>query len=204
MPDKPLPSLLERHWAESALAIGAIVIAAASLWVAYDANVTNQELVAAASWPFMRTDYSNGFTTASGRPLLTVSALNSGIGPAKVESVEVFWHGKAYHDAAGLLRGCCGLTRRAAQQSQSRVLTASLQGTVVRPGQTVNLIWYPKPAQDEGPWERLNAIMTAGRVFPEVRICYCSAFNQCWISNGHTLDPPRVSACPVPKISYDN
>jgi hypothetical protein len=45
MPQNGLSSLLERHWAESALAIGAIVIAAASLWVAYDTERTNRQLV---------------------------------------------------------------------------------------------------------------------------------------------------------------
>ena len=51
---KGLPSLLERHWAESALAIGAVIIAAVSLWVAFDAERTNRELVASASWPFVQ------------------------------------------------------------------------------------------------------------------------------------------------------
>jgi len=58
MSEKGLPSLLDRHWAESALAIGAVVIAAVSLWVAYDTERTNRELVAserqlvaANSWP---------------------------------------------------------------------------------------------------------------------------------------------------------
>jgi hypothetical protein len=49
MSGKGLPSLLERHWAESALAIGAVVIAAASLWVAVDTERANRELVASFS-----------------------------------------------------------------------------------------------------------------------------------------------------------
>ncbi|MGA7539298.1 MAG: hypothetical protein WBW93_11110, partial [Steroidobacteraceae bacterium] len=38
MSEKGVPSLLERHWAESALAIGAVIIAAVSLWVAVTAG----------------------------------------------------------------------------------------------------------------------------------------------------------------------
>jgi hypothetical protein len=53
MSEKGLPSLLDRHWAESALAIGAVIIAAVSLWVAFDSERTNHELVASASWPFV-------------------------------------------------------------------------------------------------------------------------------------------------------
>jgi hypothetical protein len=49
MSEKGLPSLLDRHWAESALAIGAVIIAAVSLWVAFDSERTNRELVASAS-----------------------------------------------------------------------------------------------------------------------------------------------------------
>lgn len=59
MSDKSLPSLLERHWAESALAIGAVVIAAASLWIAVATEHTNRQIVAAASWPFLAQYFSD-------------------------------------------------------------------------------------------------------------------------------------------------
>lgn len=48
MSNKPLPSLFDRHWAESALAIGAVVIAAVSLWIAVDSERTNRQIVAGA------------------------------------------------------------------------------------------------------------------------------------------------------------
>ena len=88
-----LPSLLDRHWAESVLAIGAIVIATASLWVGYDTMRTNHKLVVAASWPYLEQNFSDANYTQ--RPLLTVDVTNAGIGLAKVESVAFFWHGKA-------------------------------------------------------------------------------------------------------------
>lgn len=198
MPDFKFPSLLDRHWSESALAIGAVLIAAVSLWVAVSTVRTNQKLVAAASWPFIRTDSSNALTTPSGRPLLTLDAINSGIGPAKIESVQVFWRGKAYRDAAGLLRACCGLKRPAG------VVTSTLADTVVREGQTVRLIAYAEPVKNSGPWLTLSGLLNGKRPFPQYRICYCSAFNECWITNGHQLNPPRVSACPTPKISFAN
>ncbi len=43
------PQLLDRHGAESVLAIGAIIIAAASLWVSYDTVRTHHTRGVAAS-----------------------------------------------------------------------------------------------------------------------------------------------------------
>ena len=197
MTQAKLPSLLDRHWAESALAIGAIVIAAASLWVGYDTMRTNHRLVVAASWPFLEQDFSD-VTYAAHTPqkLLTVNVTNAGIGPAKVESVALFWHGKAYRSARELLHDCCGYQ----PQPAGALVTSTLQGWVLRPGAELHLIWYPYPSTDPGPWNAFRTILKSGSDSPTFRICYCSAFNQCWLTNGHELDPPRVKVCPVAKV----
>jgi hypothetical protein len=196
MSQSKLPSLLDRHWAESALAIGAIVIAAASLWVGYDTMRTNHRLVVAASWPFLEQNFSDA--TYTQRQLLTVDVTNAGIGPAKVESVELLWHGKAYRSADELLHVCCDYVPNADRQND--VITSTLQGWVMRPGETVHLIWYRRPATDPAPWEQFKAVVESADAAPKFRICYCSAFNQCWLTNGHELDPPRVKVCPVAKV----
>ncbi len=200
MPDKSLPSLLDRHWAESALAIGAVVIAAASLWIAVATEHTNRQIVAASSWPFLEQYFSDA--TYTGRKLLTVNVVNAGIGPAKVESVELFWHGKAYRSARELLRDCCGYNPSLSQNPE--FIVSTLDGWVMRPGETIHLIWYPYPAGDPGPWKKFNSVLESRQAGapPQLRICYCSAFNQCWITKGHELNPPRVAACPVPKVVY--
>lgn len=199
MSEPKLPSLLHRHWAESVLAIGAIIIAAASLWIGYDTVRTNHKLVVAASWPFLEQSYSNAtISTSTPRNLLTVDVTNAGIGPAKVESVEVFWHGKAYRSARELLHDCCGYQ----PQPAVVMITSTLQGFVLRPGKALHLIWYPYPSTDPAPWRAFRTILESGSDAPRFRICYCSAFNQCWLTNGHELDPPPVKVCPVPKVSY--
>src|SRR5579872_4520170 len=93
MSENGLPSLLDRHWAESVLAIGAVIIAAVSLWVGFDSERTNRELVASASWPFV------GFYSTSAQnstsSVRSFELINQGIGPAKLESFELFWKGRA-------------------------------------------------------------------------------------------------------------
>jgi hypothetical protein len=112
MSNSKLPSLLDRHWAESVLAIGAIVIAAASLWIDYDTVRTNHKLVVAASWPFLEQNFSNvTYSAHAPQNLLTVNVTNAGIGPAKVESVELFWHGKTYRSARARITAAAAISR---------------------------------------------------------------------------------------------
>ena len=90
---------------ESALAIGAVIIAAVSLWVAVDTERTNRELVASASWPFVQ--FYNDRSVGVEPPVLTFLLSNAGIGPAKLESFELFWKGRPQRSPWLLLQTCC-------------------------------------------------------------------------------------------------
>ena len=70
-----------------------MVIAAISLWIAIDTERTNRQLVVEAAWPFVHVYTSGG---SSPQLPLTLSIANAGIGPAKIETLELFWNGKAY------------------------------------------------------------------------------------------------------------
>jgi hypothetical protein len=203
MSENGLPSLLERHWAESALAIGAIIIAAVSLWVAYDTERTNRDLVAserqlvaANSWPFVQVGEND--QAPSGGPGLSLIMYNGGIGPAKVETFELFWKGKAQHDPRELLRACC-----AATSDDIGVSTPS--GVVLRPGQLISFLYFNR-TQENGPV--LDALR-AGMDNISIRYCYCSAFDECWLGTDQfgqprDLHPPQVSMCPRPAAPYTN
>jgi hypothetical protein len=212
MSEKGLPPLLDRHWAESALAIGAVVIAAVSLWVAFDSERTNRELVASASWPFVGL-YSSEPVNAQ-PPVLTFSLVNQGIGPAKLESFELFWHGRAQRSPWQLLQNCCarGKSGTGPPVSMQAILrdpgidTASDEGIVIRAGETVSILSYTRSADNAAIWDTLSA-QYVGNL--SVRYCYCSAFNECWqisarFGEQRDLNPPRVRACPRPDVRYDN
>ncbi|MGH8319133.1 MAG: hypothetical protein ACREUL_14350 [Steroidobacteraceae bacterium] len=211
MTDKHLPSLLERHWAESALAIGAVIIAAVSLWVAYDANRTNRELVASESWPFMQVSESD---SALGTSLGTMNLVfwNEGIGPAKLETFELFWNGKPQRSPWQLLRTCCSAPVGAAGDSAALAglysgiaSTSTTRGLVVRPGVSYSFLSYRRNAEDAASWDTLRTHL--GDL--SFRYCYCSVFEQCWLYSVHfgveqNLTPPRVNSCPHPAVTYDN
>jgi len=211
MSEKGLPSLLNRHWAESALAIGAVVIAAASLWVAFDSARTNRQLVASASWPFV--EFYDTDTADEPRVLRLIVA-NDGIGPAKLESFELFWQGQAQRSPWELLQTCCTrglnapgqLGSPAALHNDPALVTSSDQGLVIRAGESVSILTYTRSAGNSAIWDALNSRFVGNL---SVRYCYCSAFNECWLNTARIgaprdLNPPRVRSCPRAKIAYDN
>ena len=212
MSEKELPSLLDRHWAESALAIGAVIIAAVSLWVAFDSERTNRELVASASWPFV--ELTSGESIVAPRAL-HLDMSNDGIGPAKLESFELFWQGKPERSPWQLLHDCCAQGKTAAGQPGSMAAlradsphlgTASDQGSVLRAGETLHLLAYIRSGDNSPIWDAFESQYVHKL---SVRYCYCSAFNDCWVMTARLgtrrdLNPPRVRACPRPQLPYDN
>ncbi|MHB8814039.1 MAG: hypothetical protein ACYDAE_12300 [Steroidobacteraceae bacterium] len=201
---KGLPSLLERHWAESALAIGAVIIAAVSLWVAFDSERTNRELVASASWPFVQ--FSNTAPAGAQPPVLTFLVSNVGIGPAKLESFELFWQGRPQHSPRQLLQTCCAKGGTALPQEIPGLDTASDQGIVLPAGESVPILSLTRSADNPALWDALASQFTGNL---SVRYCYCSALNDCWVNTARVgwprdLNPRRVRSCPRPTVAYDN
>jgi hypothetical protein len=212
MSAKGLPSLFDRHWAESALAIGAVIIAAVSLWVALDTERTNRELVASASWPFLQ--FSNNGPVGVEPPALTFLLSNAGIGPAKLESFELFWKGRPQRSPWLLLQTCCAQGSTAAGKPGSLEIihrtpgleTAADQGIVLRAGEKIRILTFTRNADNAALWDALQAQFTGNL---SVRYCYCSAFNECWVNSAllgapRNLNPRQVRACPSPKVAYDN
>jgi hypothetical protein len=196
-----------RDLSERILAICAIVISAISLWVAFDTQQSNRQLVAEGAWPFVQIFASGG----SDEPrVLTLNIANAGIGPAKIEALELFWNGHAYASASDLLKDCCGRPVLARAGSDAPVAadatlgTSTVVGTVLRPGDTVPIIRYALSSGNADFWNAFRA----QRFRITHRICFCSALDECWLTKtqaiGGTqdLDPPRVAACPRPALGY--
>lgn len=212
MSENGLPSLLDRHWAESALAIGAVIIAAVSLWVAWDSVRTNRALVASSSWPFVQ--FSSSVPAAAQPRYLTLVVSNDGIGPAKLESFELFWQGHAQRSPWQLLQTCCAHGQTGAGQmgsleslrSDPGLESSTDSGIVLRAGEGRPILTYTRSATNAALWDAFVHSFT-GNI--SVRYCFCSAFNECWqvtarMGAQRDLNPPRVKYCPRPSTPYDN
>jgi hypothetical protein len=211
MSEKGLPSLLGRHWAETVLAVGAVIIAGVSLWVAYDSERTNRQLVASQSWPYIEVFESDSGTEPR---VMRLYIANDGIGPAKLESFELFWKGEPQRNPWELLRTCCAQAHKGSGQPGDLVplqddidlQTSSDEGIVVRAGERIPFVALTRNAGSSVMWDALQSEFVGNL---SVRYCYCSAFNECWVNShkfgsGHDLNPPQVRSCFRPKVPYDN
>lgn len=185
----------ERNWIEITVAVAALVVSGISLWVGVRTEVANQQMVAATTWPVLVYTSSDALPSQEG-PVTAMSLTNGGVGPAKVETLELFYRGQPMRSAAAFLRRCCGLKRSGS--TDPRYVLSTPAPALLRAGQSVNFIMMTDtPAYTE--WaKKLFAASNA----VDLRACYCSVLNRCWVSDLHTLSPAPVDHCPVPRVPY--
>jgi hypothetical protein len=187
------------RWFDLTLALSAIFISAVSLAVAIEHGRTERDLVAASSWPFLRAVLSNGGGEAPGEQTVVIGVSNGGVGPAKLESFEVFHRGQAASSGLDLMRRCCGLgptdedVKRQMPHGHHFELT---DHTVLRPGEAKATFGVRR---DSEVGDRFAGVLTELRF----RACYCSILDQCWISSLRDTHTQPVKACPEPKVRFD-
>ncbi len=199
-----LPKLRGRHWLEYLTTGVALLLSLISLWVAIETEVANRQMVAASSWPLLEVDSSN--VDDKGNSVLLFRVTNSGVGPAKVRSFEVFYKDKPYTSAVSLIRACCQKDFKRPSISDGdttgSIVTGGIAGNVIRAGETHNFISLALQPQNEKLWRALNDARNNNMTY---RICFCSVFDECWINTvtgRDQLDPAPVKICPVPPVPY--
>jgi hypothetical protein len=176
------------------LALSAIFISLVSLFIAIEHGHTERDLVAANSWPYLQIESEIG--NKSG---VEFWIDNAGIGPAKLELFELSYDGRTMRSMPELLQRCCGLPVPNPAMPVSGLPdgygSSDINDTVLRPGQRIRLFVVPASGIAEQLKRRLGAITFRG--------CYCSVFDECWMSNLMDLHPKRVSACPVSDTPFN-
>jgi hypothetical protein len=179
----------------------------------------NAKLVQANSWPFLQ------FVTANhddaGELVITLGVHNAGVGPAKIESFEVLWQGQPVRNNVELLQRCCGLdpatfttdksvslngageravaaARNASRSSIANDFMAASEQGVMEAHQQSNFLVLPLTPKTAPVWQKLNT----ARFQVQTRACYCSVFDECWVSDLRTLDAQDVKRCPQPAVSF--
>ena len=185
------------------LGVSAILISVISLVVAIHHGQIMDKMVQADTWPYL--DFVASNLDDAGHDRVSLTVLNSGVGPAKIETLEVFWNGKPYGSSTELLEACCGFgsaaglpESRGPSEVAHRLHSSYAAGKVLRAGDTVQMISYVFTTSEDAVYKRFGA----AREKITYRVCYCSVFNDCWLSDGHDLDPPHVKSCLRPAVPY--
>lgn len=173
-----------------AIALTAIFISVVSLAIAVEHGIAQRRLVAANSWPFLTANvrYSND----TGQTSLVVE--NDGVGPAKVEYVQLYYKGEALHAWSDLFKRIGRDRRQAATESERvDVSMAPAKQTIIRAGDHVTLFEISRPIQS--PY--LRQALPKALLALTFKSCYCSIFDECWLSDLDTLKQVEVDHCPV-------
>jgi hypothetical protein len=189
------------RWPEYLTSAVAIFVSLISLWIGIGTEDANQKMVAAASWPFLQLESEN--SDDAGKPHIQLSLVNAGVGPAKIESFEVFWKGRAYRTSQNLLHECCHLKyipfKMDAGEPFQGPQSAPMVGFVIRPSETRPFLGLLLGQENRDAWQAFDRVRMNELRF---RACYCSVFDECWGTTLRDLHPVAVKSCPVPKTGY--
>lgn len=174
-----------------AVPLSALAVSAISLVIAIHHGHTmqkmaeeNARLVQANSWPLLQ--FNTGNANDQGEPEITLKIENAGVGPAKLVSLEIFQGDKRIRTPRDLVQALDPATTRP-------MLSLGLtMPTVIRAGDSQLLIGLKRQGQ-ETFWDKLNT----ARFELKFRACYCSVFDECWVSDLATVSPQHVDHCAV-------
>jgi hypothetical protein len=179
------------RWIDFAVPLSALAVSVISLAIGIHHGHAiqkmadeNARLVQANSWPLLQ--FTTGNANESGQPELTLNIENAGVGPAKLISLEIFHGEKRIHTPRELVQMLDPATTRP-------VLSLGVTMPVVLRAGANQLILGLKREGQEALWDKLNTARWELRF----RACYCSVFDECWVSNLATVSPQHVEHCAV-------
>jgi hypothetical protein len=212
-PHQHHPAHTGRRWLDISLALSAMFVSVVSLIVAVEHGRTmermadaNTKMVEANSWPFISFDTHD--LNEQGHADVRLVLTNEGIGPARIETFELWWNGKPISSPSELMKACCLTTPALEEQlkktADRRIGLASPR--ILRAGEHVDFLTlsYNKGNDD------LFSKFDVERDKIKTRVCFCSVFDECWVQMGglgvvtdeQLIHPSRVNSCAAPATPY--
>ncbi|WP_137753930.1 hypothetical protein [Sphingopyxis sp. L1A2A] len=137
--------------------------------------------------PFVTFGTSN--VDDEGKADISLSLTNNGVGPAILGPIEIRYRGKPVANPIALLDACCS----GGEATALSFATSPSTGVALRPGESLRFLGLPRTPANEATWQAFNK----ERWKMSVRSCYCSIFNDCWITEGMQGLPRQVKTCPA-------
>ena len=188
------------RWLDLTLALSAMFVSIVSLAIAVHHGKAMDRLVAANSWPFLMYDTDN--LDPQGNRRISLKVANVGIGPARIQTFEVWWQGQPISTAPELLERCCMGDAKVPIDSataRSLHLTIGLVGSrVMRAGAEETFLSLELKDTNAEIWHKLDV----ARMQLQKRACYCSVFDECWETDLERTSAKRVGSCPAAKVPF--
>lgn len=173
--------------------IGAVLIGVSALSVsAYQASIMREQQRMSV-WPHVALWNSN--VDPSGKSSYYEIALqNEGVGPARLQSVEVLVDGQSVGSWGEAL---VKLKPKDAQGQAGEIWTSTLNNRVLPAGNKAIGLHLQNGWQAE--------VLDKERSRVRIRFCYCSIYNECTlVDEGKDVEQQAVEACPTPDLPFEN
>jgi hypothetical protein len=163
----------------------AVFLSMVSVFIAVRHGETMERLVAANSWPNLT--YGTGNESDDGlRDEITMSLKNTGVGPARIDTFELFYKDKPVANLNDLAHACCMKAN-----GHAYLTTSSVVDEVLPARDSIDFIGLPRDKNRPDSWDVWNA----ERFNVRVRVCYCSVFDECWIMDSKQHRPRQTHIC---------
>ena len=185
-----------RGWLDITLAVSAVFISLMSLFLAIQHGRVMERMVEASTWAFVTVNFSNADPT-SFAPHNRLTVMNKGVGPAKVEDLEVFYQGVPQAGPQALVNA---ILKGGGKQIHGYI-KSYVQGVVLSAKEEVNFLDFNVSSYSPEQYSALNQAMST----LEFRACFCSVLDQCAVFDSRKDDgrhPETVKACPVPDTRF--
>jgi hypothetical protein len=185
------------RWFDIAVGASALFVAVMSLLISIHHGQTMERLVKANSFPYVVVGLGFLPTEAPDTYSFELEMLNSGVGLAKIEMLEIQMAGQAVRSAKTIM------------DELTKIL-----GKPVGRGSVTSVVSTVLPANEKRAFLRLEltgskeAIATVVRYITalDYRVCYCSVLDECFAGNSRVANgrPSNVDSCPASAIPYDD
>jgi hypothetical protein len=164
----------------------AVLISCISLFVAVQHGRTMEKLVEVNSFPNVELGGSVAYTDKPDQLALDLSADNTGVGPARIESIEIWENGKPIRSASDILAGI--KTAAGGDHLHADLEGGTIIESLLGAGKTKSFIRFKVTGEQQ--W---FPVLTKVLFGLESRVCYCSVFDEC--HSDHV--PARGVAAPI-------
>jgi hypothetical protein len=178
---------------ESIIGLCAVIVSVVAVGIAaYEARI-QREWQRAAVWPYIqlgRSFYKTGPDDGSGEQgwMLTFNAENVGVGPAHVMDFHVTVDGKPQRTWGAAMKA---LLREDVDipYGQSTIL-----GMIVPAQRNVQMFQYVNQPNAQRIYREMDRLDYAA--------CFCSVFDECWVTTDKTTQAEKVESCAVGPTSF--
>ncbi|WIT12518.1 hypothetical protein PFX98_02625 [Paucibacter sediminis] len=187
------------RWFQIAVALSMVLSAGAALVSAFRTSATmsalveqNAKLVRAGSTPILQWGTSN--SDGKGNATLIYTVENAGTGPARVVWMELRYKGEPLKSARDVIKAAAkdiGVD----SINLNSTMTGSIAGDVLVAGRVRELFNWVLPDKSNAAGQRLWAATDAARQHLSAEACYCSVFDDCWLTKFDGQVPQPVAMC---------